>query len=250
MGKHGIFDATFQQIILISQTIAPDLTGPLKDLRSIHSKFFSELQASASNVYKSGERTRSRCSNEIENLQKKHDERVEEIARLKLTAISLDTEADDHVKLIEQLREQLKNAYEKINLLGGGAGLTPQQRLKLSKQVTAGAEVDGASHINSPLSPDSSFPPALPLSPNNASHKDSSMKDVSLGGMNGQYMGDESASQLTGASINHGFYNGSVTGMLAGISRSKNWVSLFRKAVQVIDTPHSFHQCKHPHKIN
>ena len=69
MGKHGIFDATFQQIILISQTIAPDLTGPLKDLRSIHSKFFSELQASASNVYKSGERTRSRCSNEIENLQ-------------------------------------------------------------------------------------------------------------------------------------------------------------------------------------
>ena len=74
MGKHGIFDATFQQIILISQTLAPDLVSPLKDLRSIHSKFFSELQTSASNVYKSSERAKNRYSNEMALLQKKYDE--------------------------------------------------------------------------------------------------------------------------------------------------------------------------------
>ena len=218
MGKHGIFDATFQQIILIAQTSAPHLVGPLRDIRSVHSKFFSELQTCASNVYKSCERTRSRNEGEIAALQKKHDERVEEVARLKLTAISLDTEAEDQVKLIEQLREQLKEAYERINVLAGGAGLTPQQRLKLNKQQ-------------------------MSSSPSVAPSGASSRVVASYSNHDGKQAGDDastmslgmtSPSQSTAGADGKGiFYNGSVTGMLAGISRSKNWVSIFRKAVQV-----------------
>lgn len=227
MGKHGIFDATFQQIILITQTIAPDLVGPLKDLRSIHSKFFSELQTSASKVYKSSERARSRYDNETTILQKKYDEKVEDIARLKLTAIALDTEAEDQVRLIEQLREQLQDAYEKINMLGGGAGMTPQQRLKLSKQMSASQSVgQEGTQLSTSQPPNSAFSPNTHSSKNNHSQN-------SKDGLNGKQIGDDAASILTGTTAQHSYYNGSVTGMLAGITRSKNWVPLFRKAVQV-----------------
>ena len=226
MGKHGIFDATFQQIILISQTLAPDLVSPLKDLRSIHSKFFSELQTSASNVYKSSERAKNRYSNEMALLQKKYDEKVEDVARLKLTAIALDTEAEDQVKLIEQLREQLQEAYEKINMLGGGAGLTPQQKLKLSKQMSAGQE---GTQLSVSQSPSGAFSSNTQTLINSSPQKGLNSND----GLNGKHIMDDS-SVITGTTAQHSFYNGSVTGMLAGISRNKNWVPLFRKAVQVV----------------
>jgi hypothetical protein len=44
MAKHGLCDAAFQQIILLCQHISPALGEVLKQLRNIHSEFFSELQ--------------------------------------------------------------------------------------------------------------------------------------------------------------------------------------------------------------
>lgn len=45
-----------------------------------------------------------------------------EIAQLKLTTISLDTEAEDQNKMILLLQKQLKDAHEKIQELSGGRG--------------------------------------------------------------------------------------------------------------------------------
>jgi biopolymer transport protein ExbB/TolQ len=77
MAKHGLCDASFQQIILLCQQISPSLGDVLKQLRNIHSEFFSELQ-SISNQYLDRFNEQQKISNEmnqkIQNLEQECDE--------------------------------------------------------------------------------------------------------------------------------------------------------------------------------
>jgi hypothetical protein len=50
MARHGLYDAAFQQMILLCQHISPALSDVMKEMRNIHSEFFSELQQ-VSNQY-------------------------------------------------------------------------------------------------------------------------------------------------------------------------------------------------------
>lgn len=43
MAKHGLFDAAFQQAILLCHTVFPALGDSLKDIRSVHSSFVAEF---------------------------------------------------------------------------------------------------------------------------------------------------------------------------------------------------------------
>ena len=43
MAKHGLFDAAFQQAILLCHTVFPALGDSLKDIRSIHSSFVANF---------------------------------------------------------------------------------------------------------------------------------------------------------------------------------------------------------------
>lgn len=44
MANHGLVDASFQQLVLLSQTISPALGDIVKDIRSFHSAFLTDLQ--------------------------------------------------------------------------------------------------------------------------------------------------------------------------------------------------------------
>lgn len=52
MAKHGLFDAAFQQVILLCQNISPALGDSLKEIRATHSSFMSELQQNVSELVK------------------------------------------------------------------------------------------------------------------------------------------------------------------------------------------------------
>ena len=116
-------------------------------------------------------------------------------------------------------------------MLGGGAGLTPQQRLKLSRQMSA-SQLAGqeGTQLSASQPPSGAFSSNTETSINNSPQKGLNSND----GFSGKHVMDDSSSVITSTTARHSFYNGSVTGMLAGISRNKNWVPLFRKAVQVV----------------
>jgi hypothetical protein len=44
MARHGLCDAAFQQVILLCQTISPDLGYLLKEIRNVHAGYFADLQ--------------------------------------------------------------------------------------------------------------------------------------------------------------------------------------------------------------
>jgi hypothetical protein len=48
MAKHGLIDASFQQLILLGSAISPALGDVVKSLRSEHSELFNEMQAISS----------------------------------------------------------------------------------------------------------------------------------------------------------------------------------------------------------
>lgn len=48
MANHGLVDASFQQLVLLAQTISPALGEIVKSIRGYHSSFMTDLQQTAS----------------------------------------------------------------------------------------------------------------------------------------------------------------------------------------------------------
>eukprot|EP01035_Chromulina_nebulosa_P019905 gene19905-25860_t len=90
MARHGLFDAAFQQAILLFYTVFPALGNSLKDIRAIHSTFISDLYQ----------------LNDVENDNKKLLDAVQ----------SLDKEAEDQKHLILDLRQQIRELSTKLSV--------------------------------------------------------------------------------------------------------------------------------------
>lgn len=69
MGKHGIFDATFQQVLLIASTVSPQLLGSLREIRGVHAKLFSDLQAAVGGYIKTCQAEKKDLNEQIEALK-------------------------------------------------------------------------------------------------------------------------------------------------------------------------------------
>lgn len=111
MAKHGLYDAAFQQVVLLCQNISPALGETLKDLRSIHSTFMTDLQQSVCDFI-------SESKQQTDDLIKvtKYAETLESnVKTLQETLEKLNKEADVHEKKILQLRQHLREAAQEIN---------------------------------------------------------------------------------------------------------------------------------------
>jgi hypothetical protein len=84
MAKHGLCDAAFQQIILLCQSISPALGDVLKQIRSIHSEFFNELQQISNQYIQQLDEQKALCEE-----YKSDRERVEDECQELMKATSL-----------------------------------------------------------------------------------------------------------------------------------------------------------------
>ena len=85
MAKHGLCDATFQQIILLCQSISPALGNILKEVRSMHSSFFAQLQSISNDFVRNLEEQQQYCEatrRDIQNIEEECKELMDATALL------------------------------------------------------------------------------------------------------------------------------------------------------------------------
>jgi hypothetical protein len=112
MAKHGLFDAGFQQAILLCHTVFPALGDSLKDIRSNHSSFISEFYR----VIDDSQHTFAEMNDQIRQQQDQIDalskEKSSQAARIKV----LDKEAEELRTYIDDLRQELRDANNELNI--------------------------------------------------------------------------------------------------------------------------------------
>jgi hypothetical protein len=169
LAKHGLYDAAFQQVILLCQSskfistyillsltplslspVSPILGDGIKELRNVHSNFLSDFQ--------------SVCSSYTDDIQRLHDELnhnssvvstlQENIHKLEETIKLLDNEAELQNKKIIDLRNNLRSATQEINYMretplaagSSATGLGMSGELRKSQQQAGGFfDTSGAS---------------------------------------------------------------------------------------------------------
>ena len=93
MAKHGLCDAAFQQIILLCQSISPALGDVLKEVRTIHSSFLSELQTTSNDFIKRLEEQEQYCQatrRDMQSIEEDCKQLMEATALLdKVTAMAI-----------------------------------------------------------------------------------------------------------------------------------------------------------------
>jgi len=117
MAKHGLMDASFQQVILLCQGISPALGDVLKELRVAHSGYLTELQHCV------GKFTLEAAAHSAAQSAQKEKEAVlqNECSSLLNTISLLDAEAEEHKGEILRLRTQLRNALQKMAVIENGS---------------------------------------------------------------------------------------------------------------------------------
>jgi len=146
MAKHGLCDAAFQQIILLCQGISPALGDVLKQLRGMHSEFFSELQQVSDNFVIEMDEQRQYCDEtkaEMENIE-------QECQQLMETINILDKEAEENHEVILDLRHQLREALTETN----NSKFSGRQGNASTKQNTSSGAVDVLPAFNTTVTPD------------------------------------------------------------------------------------------------
>eukprot|EP01038_Epipyxis_sp_PR26KG_P012971 gene12971-17393_t len=116
MARHGLYDASFQQVILLCQEISPLIGDALKDLRLTHSGFINELQQTICDFVDSSNELHQQVNSKDDEINQLKDE----MKSLQTTMQALDREADVHNQKIIELRQHLREAAQEINSLREG----------------------------------------------------------------------------------------------------------------------------------
>jgi len=127
MGRHGLYDAAFQQIVALNTGISPVLGDSLKELRSVQLGLLGEFQSILSDNMSAVQQMRKEFELEKSSTNVLKDECVQLLESVRL----LDREADQHKTEILELRRRNK-LLEANNI-----ELNSELRILSSQQRTA-----------------------------------------------------------------------------------------------------------------
>lgn len=119
MARHGLYDAAFQQAILLGQAISPPLGDALKDIRLQHSTFMIDMQKIGCTFYQQLQES----SRKIDQLQSEINAVENECKSLLEVSDLLDREAEEHQREILELRNKLRSTSSELDSLSIAANV-------------------------------------------------------------------------------------------------------------------------------
>lgn len=241
MAKHGLFDAAFQQAILLCQTITPPLGESLKDLRSIHSSFLSDLQQLVGNFV----RDKIMAEEELASSKIDVNTLVNDKNKLLTALTALNKESEDQNKEILSLRHQLRDTSQQlrdyrdgINIGVGSTSLSKLAGETLVLNTNANAQQNNMSPLST-MSPPNKKP--VPLnssssrrSPNNLNNNlNNNNKLLKKSQLNNSNDNLSVTSTSRASTLNAGtMMTGGLKTTLFPLLYPENWLFIFRTEVQ------------------
>eukprot|EP01032_Pedospumella_encystans_P011294 gene11294-13139_t len=122
MARHGLYDAAFQQVVMLCQTIAPGFGDSVRELRNVHSSLLTELQHSFCEVANDN----VNLSNELTVLQNAASTMQNDVVSLQDTLQTLNAENEDYKKRVLELRKNLREATQQVTILKEAVANNPK----------------------------------------------------------------------------------------------------------------------------
>ena len=130
MAKHGLFDAAFQQVVVMNSHVSPILGDSLKELRAVHLGFLSDFQGCVGDYNNSMTTLRHQAATAKSATNVLKDECTQLLESVRL----LDSEADAHqaeivglrrkVRLLEETNDELSSELKGLKAKGVAAAAT------------------------------------------------------------------------------------------------------------------------------
>lgn len=145
MAKHGLYDAAFQQVIVLNQNVSPLLGESLQELRSVHLQFLSEFQSCIGDYMNAMNTQRKEVALDKASTDVLKDECTQLLESVRL----LDGEAEKRHEEIVELRRKLrlleqKNSELEMDLKAtrgvmrmNGGSVSPSRPLVMDTSVPA-----------------------------------------------------------------------------------------------------------------
>eukprot|EP01039_Chlorochromonas_danica_P001390 gene1390-1511_t len=111
MARHGLYDASYQQVLLLCQSISPALGDCVRDLRAVQSAFIGDFQQILVNMRED----QAQLSTSLLEKSQEIEQHEENIRKLQDTMLQLNQENEQLNQQILDLRQHLRNTIQEMH---------------------------------------------------------------------------------------------------------------------------------------